>query len=247
MSPRPPFPVAGVDGCRGGWLVVCIGRGGTGTARAELVRDFAAVLEVTADAAAVAIDIPIGLPERGSIGGRACDAAARANLGTRQSSVFAVPARAAVEQINYVDACLVSLAASAPPRRVSKQTYNLFPKIREVDALMSPALQARVIECHPEAAFWAMNGERPLDLPKKVKSRPYPPGLALRRALLEAQGFDGRLLAAVPWRSADAGADDLLDAAACAWSAARIAAGVARRFPAAPQFDAKGLRMEIWA
>jgi predicted RNase H-like nuclease len=43
------------------------------------------------------------------------------------------------------------------------------------------------------------------------------------------------------------GADDLLDACACAWSARRIAEGRAVRFPADPPQDARGLRMAIHA
>ena len=43
----------------------------------------------------------------------------------------------------------------------------------------------------------------------------------------------------------DVGADDLLDACACAWSASRIAEGRAFAFPQNPPRDARGLRMEI--
>ena len=44
----------------------------------------------------------------------------------------------------------------------------------------------------------------------------------------------------------NAGPDDLLDAMACSWSAARILRGEGRRFPETPEIDEKGLRMEIW-
>ena len=144
-------------------------------------------------------------------------------------------------------ACATAFATSDPPRKVSKQCFNLFPKIREIDALMNPQLQTRVHETHPEVAFWALNGERPLDEPKKVKSRPHEPGQALRRGLLAAAGYDPEFLRDTSaFRAREAGPDDLLDAAVCAWSAARIANGHGRRFPAAPSLDAKGLRMEIW-
>jgi predicted RNase H-like nuclease len=238
--------VAGVDGCRSGWLVVLRPLTEPGGAMARLVASFADVLAMPENPAAIAIDIPIGLPERFGIGGRLADAAARANLGARQSAVFAVPSRAAVSALDYSDACAAALRTSEPPRKVSKQTFNLFPKIREVDALMTPALQARVVECHPELAFWAMAGERPLSEPKKVKSRPFEPGLALRRELLMAADYARELLSSQPFRSAEAGPDDLLDAAACSWTAARLAQGLARSFPAQPDFDARGLAMAIW-
>jgi predicted RNase H-like nuclease len=44
-----------------------------------------------------------------------------------------------------------------------------------------------------------------------------------------------------------AGADDLLDALACAAIARRIHAGLARPFPDPPPRDAFGLTMAIWA
>lgn len=238
--------VAGVDGCRGGWIVV-LHAPARGQARMCVVPHFSDVLALPEAPRCIAVDMPIGLPERVARGGRAADVTARAGLGRRQSSVFAVPSRAAVMLEDYREACAVALRTSDPPRKVSKQTFNLFAKIREVDRLMSPALQDRVVECHPEAAFVAMNGGVPLDEPKKVKSRPWEPGLALRRGLLKARGFPRDLLATTGLPAGIAGADDLLDACACAWTAQRVLAGTARRFPEEPPRDARGLRQEIWA
>lgn len=238
--------VAGVDGCPAGWLVVRRRIDAAASAEALLVSKFSEVLELEPGARIVAIDIPIGLPDRAGRGGRQADIDARANLGARHSSVFAVPARAAVMERDYGAACAVALAHSGPPLKVSKQTFHLFPKIREVDAVMTPALQARVVECHPELAFWAMNGERPLTEPKKVKSRPHLAGLALRRGLLTAAGYPAAFLESKIALVRMAGPDDLLDAAANSWSAVRIAQGIAKRFPQTPPCDARGLRMEIW-
>ena len=239
--------VAGVDGCRGGWLVVRQRLEDPASARAFIAPTFRDVLAIDPVPIVIAVDMPIGLPERTGAGGRAADAAVRALLGRRQSSVFAVPARSAVMQQEYGAACRAALAASDPPRKVAKQTYHLFPKIREVDRLMTPGLQARVVECHPETSFWALNTRRPLDLPKKVKSRPYAPGIEERRSLLEAAGYSAGLFATPPWRAGTAGDDDLVDATVAAWTAARVACGTARRFPEDPPIDGHGLRMEIWA
>jgi predicted RNase H-like nuclease len=68
----------------------------------------------------------------------------------------------------------------------------------------------------------------------------------LRRSLLAAAEYDRGFLERKAFASAAVGADDLLDAAACSWSAARIARGEGRRFPAHPPLDATGIRMEIW-
>lgn len=239
--------VAGVDGCPTGWLVVLRDRSGASAPSARIVATFADILTLPEVPQVIAIDMPIGLPERTGIGGRQPDIAARAKLGPRQSSVFAVPARRAVMATDYASACAAALETSEPPRKISKQAWHLFPRIREIDAVMTPALQQRVYECHPELAFWAMNDKRPAAEPKKVKSRSYPPGLALRRALLAANGFAEAFLTETSFRPSAAGADDFLDACACAWTAGRILDGTAETFPPEPPLDARGLRQEIKA
>lgn len=231
-------PVVGVDGCPGGWIAV---RWGT-TLSHHLCRSFTEVLAM--DAAVIAVDMPIGFPQ-GS--GRAAEREVRSRLGERQSSVFSVPSRAAVMCDDYRDACAANLAHSDPPKKVSKQIFHIFPKMREVDALITPELQSRVVEVHPELAFWAMNGEMPVALPKKVKGQPYATGLELRKALLARAGFPLADLPPPSYRRADVGADDLIDACACAWSARRILHGRNIRFPADPPHDARGLRMAISA
>jgi predicted RNase H-like nuclease len=146
---------------------------------------------------------------------------------------------------DYRRSCDVALTTSEPPRKVSKQCFHLFPKIREIDRLMTPELEPRVHEAHPELAFWRFNGERPMTLPKKVKSRPHPPGMDERAALLARHGYDRAFLdQKLPH---GVGRDDLLDAAALALIAARIACGDGQSFPSTPERDGRNLRMAIWA
>lgn len=228
--------VIGVDGCPGGWIAVRWAEAMTH----QLYRRFEDVLAL--DAAVIAVDIPIGLPQNS---GRLTDVEARSRLGKRKGSVFSVPSRAAVMCGEYRESCNVNLLNSDPPRMISQQIFHIFPKMREIDALMTPDLQSRVFEVHPELAFWAMNDGQPLPLPKKQKSRPHPPGLELRRALLQAAGFPLAALPPSAYRRSDVAADDLLDACACAWSARRILEGRSLRFPADPPRDRRGLRMEI--
>jgi predicted RNase H-like nuclease len=238
--------LAGVDGCGGGWIAAFVRPSGDEGAVVVFPR-FADVLAAAQAPAIVAVDIPIGLPEQTGHGGREAENAVRPLLGGRQSSVFSVPARAAIEAANYADACRAALATSDPPRKVSKQLFNIAPRIREVDGVLraDQAAAARVYEVHPELAFWRLNGEQALNEPKKVKSRPCAPGLALRRQLLQAAGLPGELIAAPPPKGA--AADDLLDALACAAVARRIHAGLARPFPDPPPRDSHGLSMAIWA
>ena len=175
--------LAGVDGCAGGWIAAFVRPQG-GEARVRIVPRFADVLAAPEQPAIVAVDMPIGLPERVGAGGRAAENSVRPLLGARQSSVFSVPSRAAIYAADYGEACRIAQATSEPPRKVSKQLFNIAPKIREVDEALraDPTRPARVFEVHPELAFWRLNGGRALTEPKKVKSRPYEPGLALRRA-----------------------------------------------------------------
>jgi predicted RNase H-like nuclease len=237
--------LAGLDGCRAGWIAAFVRPSGDEGFIRVLPR-FADVAALREQPAVLAVDMPIGLPERTGAGGRAAENAIRPLLGARQSSVFSVPSRAALEATDYRQACAIALTTSDPPRKISKQLFMIAPRIREVDTILrsDPSLAARVFEVHPEAAFWRLNGERPLTEPKKIKGKPYPPGLELRRGLLRAAGTATGLLEAPP--PAGAGADDLLDALACAAIARRIHAGVAQSYPHPPPRDSFGLRMAIW-
>jgi predicted RNase H-like nuclease len=238
--------LAGVDGCRVGWVVAFVRMPGDET-RVRIVPHFADVLTAPEAPVVVAVDIPIGLPERTGYGGRAAENAVRPLLGARQSSVFSVPSRAALMMEDYREACGIALATSDPPRKVSKQLFMIAPKIREVDACLRAdgGVALRAFEVHPEVAFWRLNGERALGEPKKVKGRCYEPGLALRRRLLIDAGASAAAVTTEPPKGA--GPDDLLDALACAAVARRIHAGAAQPFPDPPERDGFGLPMAIWA
>jgi predicted RNase H-like nuclease len=215
--------------------------------RLQPVARFADVVAAPEAPMIVAVDIPIGLPERTGHGGRRAENLVRPLLGARQSAVFSVPSRAAVYARDYREACALAMATSDPPRKVSKQLFNIVPKIREVDGWLRANLEhaGRVFEVHPEVAFWRLNGGRALEEPKKVKRRPHGPGLALRRRLLLAAGLAEDAVNATPPEGV--GADDLVDALACAVVARRIHRDEALSFPDPPERDAHGLTMAIWA
>lgn len=237
--------VAGVDGCPAGWVVVFRAVDAAESPRVALFSRFADILSAPENPRIVAVDMPIGLPRRIAGPGRAAEQAVRPRLRERQSSVFSVPSRAAVMAPDYAQACRVALTTSDPPKKVSRQCFGLFPKIREIDALMSPQLEGRVFEVHPEFAFWRLNGELPMSLPKKVKSRANPAGIDQRRDLLQHFGYHRSFLSAPPPRGA--GPDDLIDACVNAVIAERLLRGMAEPFPADPPRDEKGLRIAIWA
>lgn len=254
--------VAGVDGCKdrgdgkGGWVAVIVEP--DGSAHATRLTAIADLFTRPLAPHIVAVDMPIGLPERIEANGRAPERLVRPKLGQRQSSVFSMPSRTAVyasvddsvpEEKRYRHACAVALATSTPPRKVSRQGFALFPRIVELDRWLrvNAAMQERVFECHPEVSFWAMNGRVALDLPKKVKGVPAAPGLELRRRLLEAAGFAPEVLSPLKARELRVGEDDLIDACAAAWTARRIARREATSFPSPPERDTEGLAIAIWA
>src|SRR5512132_176033 len=201
--------VAGVDGCRAGWIVVH-------ERRAEVQRDFAGVLAALPDDAVVAVDMPIGLVDERLPGGREVDRAARVELGRKRSSVFSAPPRCALGARTLPD-------ARRRGARLTLQTLNLLPRIEDVDAVMTPELQSRVFEVHPELSFGAMAGGSPVLTPKRSAA-----GSKERRALLQRAGV------CVPERPTGAAADDLLDACALTWSARRVADGTASSLPHPP-------------
>src|SRR5947208_101129 len=213
-------PVAGVDGCRAGWIVVHDGC-------ATVHRDFATVLAGLPDDTVVAVDMPIGLIDEHEPGGRDVDRAARLELGPKRNSVFSAPPRCALGSRTLGD-------ARRRGARLTLQTLNLLPRIEDVDRVMSPDLQSRVFEVHPELSFAAMNGDDPVRAPKRSRT-----GAKERRALLRRAGV------IVPERPAGAALDDLLDACALAWSACRVAGGTARRVPDRPACGSRGLPLEL--
>src|SRR5579864_6074014 len=125
--------LAGVDGCPAGWMVAFVRPSGD-EARVRVVARFMDVIAAHEAPSVIAVDMPIGLPDRIGPGGRGPEAAVRRLLGDRQSSVFSVPSRAAVEALDYLQACAIALATSDPPRKVSKQLFMIAPRIRELDA-----------------------------------------------------------------------------------------------------------------
>lgn len=248
ISARPlteNLTVAGLDGCRSGWCMVVFPDGDVTRPALHALPHIQDVLIHPTAPAILAIDMPIGLPDKSIKGGRPVEPHVRPLLGQRQSSVFSVPARAAVMETDYKAACDMAMAHSDPPRKVSKQCFYLFPKIREVDAIMSPNQEDRIFEVHPELAFWRLNGDTPVASPKKIKGRVNPEGITERQALLMRQGVPETFFDKP--RPTGVGADDRVDATACALIALRLSQGLARPFPEAYERDGHGLRMAIWA
>jgi threonine dehydratase len=237
--------IAGVDGCKAGWIAVIAELEARADPRIIIVSRFAELLALPEQPEMIAVDMPIGLPDQINGAGRGPEQAVRARLGPRKSSVFSIPARTAVYAPDYAEACRLAALHSQPPKKISKQGYFLFPKIIEIDGLLraTPSLCAQVREVHPELAFALMKGA-PLTEPKKLKGAVHLAGMAERRALLHAQGWPESLVMAKAPRGA--GADDLLDALACLTVARHMAHGRGQPFPDPPLRDNHGIPIAIW-
>ena len=218
--------VLGADGAPGGaWAVAHLADGEP--PRLWLAPDTEHLLAAADElgAAAVALDVPIGLPEHGV---RPCDVAARLALaGGGASSVFAAPTRRVLAAATYADARALQPSLSA-------QAFGLVPRIREVDTALrarAPQVHDRVVECHPEVVFRRLAG-RPL--PRKKSAAGVLQRLAALTAALGSVPTDGPVRAAV---------DDALDALACAWTARRWARAQAEVLGG--EVDALGVPMRI--
>lgn len=223
--------VLGVDACKKGWV------GLSSDLHGYFGRTIGAVVQAAEGDGAldvVAIDIPIGLPTHGP---RQADVLARTLVGRRSSSVFSTPVRAALAAATHAEATAISVGATG--KGMSQQAYALGAKILEVDVWVRAASGRRVIEVHPEVCFAKMAG-RPLVHPKSTWA-----GAEERRAVLTAAGI------AVPGELGLAGemanVDDVLDAAAASWTAARFARDIADSYPSTPESFGDGHAAAIWA
>jgi predicted RNase H-like nuclease len=231
----------GVDGCRGGWVIAASDETFSGVSF-SIADDLAPVIAGAENGGAlIGIDIPIGLSDSGP---RACDLAARRLLGRpRGSSVFPAPCRTALAATTYRRAC--GLSRRALGVALSMECFNILPKIRQVDVLMTPARQAFVREVHPELVFAILAGHgQGLVEPKRTAA-----GERVRLRLLRrlVPRFDpGAVRTALG--VARVARDDVIDAVACLLAAQRIARGKALVLPdGAIARDVRGLRMEIVA
>jgi len=225
--------VAGVDACAGGWLAVLV------TFYEEVVSEehfllenFQELANLAPSPSCVAVDIPIGLLSEPVPGGRECDRMARKVLGRpRMSSVFSPPVRPSLHCRTFEEAKDYDL---------NLQSFGILPKVEELDRIMTPDLQSRIREAHPEVSFFTLAGLAPAQTGKKKAE-----GRKERIALLEQYFFQVREgLGCFP--ASKAAADDILDAYACAWTAMRIFRGEAGSLPDNPAKDDKGLQMAIW-
>jgi len=224
--------IAGVDGCKSGWIVV-ESTLNLNRLKWEIAPQWNAIAPV---AEVIAVDMPIGVSRDGV---RQCEVEARNKLSPCGSRVFKTLPRGALRfhQKDWVVANQWSKSNGFGG--ISKQIWNIRPKIIEIDNSITPASQGQVHEAHPELAFARLNGGKPL------ASKHTAEGQAVRRRLLGAAGFDTLDKWLGELRGTGAKADDLLDACALVLTARHIALGTANQLPLRAQRDERRLRMSI--
>ena len=212
--------VAGIDAAKGGWVMATTATAPGSPVVFSLWPSFA---DVWAEARsqqvlAIGVDMPIGLPAKDL---RRSDTEARELLGPRRASLFWTPPLCVLGAADHAEANWRARAHTG--RGLSVQAFHLLPKVREVRAELTPkdlAHRARpqAAEVHPETSFAVLAG-KPMERSKRQL-----PGQAERLAVLVPEFSN---LAELPAPGPGATIDDLLDAAAAAWTARRMAAGTA--------------------
>jgi predicted RNase H-like nuclease len=228
--------VCGADGYPGGWVVVWHDLS-SGRLWWETAPSLQSIVAADPRPAVIAVDVPIGLTDAGP---RECDLEARRRLGfPRSSSVFPAPIRPILAARDQVEAG--TIRHSIEGKRVSIQAWAIVPRIRDVDDALraDQELRSRVREVHPELCFHFMNSERPLVYSKRRRE-----GRTERAVLLRAH-FGESVGDALATKPTGCRTDDLLDAFAITWTAARVARGDAITVPNAPPRDRFELPMEM--
>lgn len=228
--------VAGIDGCKGGWVAVTVESGAFSQACGH-EDDCLERLLSRLDADMAIIDIPIGLSSGPT--GRTVEKAMRALLKGKESSVFNSPCRQALNETSYEEASRQN--ADVLGVKLSRQSYGILPKIAEADQAVRNLGQDRAKEGHPEVSFCVAD-EEPIRASKSSAK-----GMLLRAGVLQRLGFDLASLAQSLPDHAKAKPDDFIDAAILCWSAQRAALGTSQTIPPDPDKDKMGLTMSITA
>jgi predicted RNase H-like nuclease len=226
-APVPYRPLAGVEPCPGGWLVVPGKLQGVSLfpEPPQVVGKIIEVLDTRPAYEIIALHAPIGLPGDVTPGGRACDRQARKLLGPRRgAAITAPPTRSDVD-----DASGAGLSAVVRAQ---------LGRIREVQRDVASYHQRTVFEVHPELGFYQLNEDAPLRYGKRTHL-----GIDERLTLLQARmpGLE-RVLGNIP---DGVRLSTVLDACVDLWTARRIAARAVSRLPEVPEWNDDGLRMEL--
>ena len=231
--------IAGVDGCKGGWIAIRKDVR-SGEISSEVYSSGRQLFSQSPNVRVLALDIPIGLTDSGP---RRCDILARQMLGQpRGSSVFPAPIRSALTASDRKEAD--SISRSVDEKGVGAQAFGLYPRIREIDEIMRSGELARgyIYEVHPELCFMAWNDGQPI-----LESKKSHQGMITRFGLAKSHFREATVRSVRQRHPASLVADDdIYDAFAALWTAERIHLGIAKVIPDPPETDSFGLPTAMW-
>lgn len=227
--------IAGIDGSKGGWVCVSGYENNYKELKFEKLKEFNDIKSKNFNL--VLVDIPIGLDIDLKKGGRIVDKLARKELLTNKSSIFNAPSRLVLEAKNYEEANKINKNKGMG---LSKQSWNLVKKIKEVDEFIKNSNKTIIFESHPEIIFQVMKKDK-VSTKKKNDE-----GIIERRNLLEKNGFnkvflEKNLLAKDSFYKKD----DFIDACSLFWSANRVITKTEVKIPNDIVLDSEGIIMQI--
>lgn len=238
----------GVDGCRAGWFAVFLEEENESNCKWEAATfpEFSCLadfLEKNYREAEplVLVDIPIGLKDGGS-GERLSDIRAREILKTRKSSIFPVPCREAVYEETYEKACETNERLTG--KRISKQTWNIIPKIRDVDSFLikNKSYREKVREVGPEICFQSFAG-----FPMKFSKKKVEGFLERKEALNNVCKFVDEIIeySFLKYRRKELAKDDIMDSLAAVLTAKQGRKYGFIYLPEEPEIDSRGLKIQM--
>jgi predicted RNase H-like nuclease len=169
--------VLGVDACRRGWIAIAAEDGINGAYFDEDIDTLLAQADADGPISVVAIDMPIGLPDRRH---PQADVLARAAIGPIWASVVMTPVRQALLAADHATASAISRELTGYGN--SLQAFALKPKLLQAGR-WARRTRARVTEIHPEVCLARLAGA-PLTARKSSWA-----GAEHRRALLAGAGI----------------------------------------------------------
>jgi predicted RNase H-like nuclease len=228
----------GVDGCKKGWFYVSLDS--SDNYEIDVISDIQSLIDKFHAECLILVDIPIGLRHDGK-SERLCDKEARKILGNRRSSVFPVPCRKAVFESNYEEASRINHTLTG--RYLSKQSWFISLKIRQVDELLAYSLNRKLIrEIHPEICFWSLDGRRSMDYSKRTPEGFYERLEVIQKIYGKCDGLIDNALR--KYKKSEVSKDDILDALVAAVTA-KCGFKALKTIPETPEHDETGLPMEI--
>ena len=227
--------IAGIDGAKGGWVCVSGYENNHKELYFEKLEKFSDI--ESRDFDLVLVDIPIGLDIDLMKGGRIVDNLARKTLLANKSSIFNAPSRLVLNAKNYEEANKINKSKGMG---LSKQSWNLVKKIREVDNYIKENNETTIFESHPEIIFQTMKKDKVYSRKKDEE------GIIERKNLLEKNGFSKTFIEKNLFRKDNFyKQDDFLDACSLFWTANRVASKKEIRIPNDIIVDIDGIIMQI--